>query len=120
MCRQSQETIDIDNILSAQNVVKKLADSEITVQQFRNENGQYQLHLLIAGSAGAPNSQFIQGAVNSQVSRFWMTKDQQFQQMGSNQSIDGSGHVTLTLFYSATQVWNGPNTQPMGPPQRKS
>jgi hypothetical protein len=112
------ELIEVDNILSAQNVVKQVTGSTITVQQFHNENGQYQLHLLIAGPIASPNSNFFQNGMSSKF-QILDDKDQPLQQMGSNQNIDASGHVALVLFYSSNPNWNGnPNTQPIGPPKK--
>ena len=111
------ETVVVDDILSARNVVRNVAGSTITVQQMQSQNGQYQLHLLISGPLAAPNSAFLQNSMNSEF-QILDDNDQALQQMGGGQNIDGAGQATLTLYYMVNAGWRPPNGQPVGPPKK--
>jgi len=111
------EIIIVDNILSAHNVSRKVAGSVITIQQLQTQGAQYQLHVSISGPLGVPNSQFFQNAMNSEF-QILDDNNQQYQQMGGGQNIDGNGQVGLVLYYMANGGWRPPNSPPMGPPRK--
>jgi hypothetical protein len=111
------ETIVIDNILSAQNVSRNVAGSVITVQQLQSFGGQYQLHLLITGPLGAPDSVFLRNSMNSQF-QILDDHDQPLQQISGGQGFDGPGRATLSLSYAPNVGFRPPNSQPVGPPRK--
>ena len=74
------------------------------------------MRLSISGPLAGPNSLFINGA-NSAFQVF-DDNNQQLQQMGSSQNVDGTGQVTLILYFMPNAGWRPPNSPPVGPPRR--
>jgi len=103
------EPIEVDNLLSAQNVTRSAAGGAITVERCSAENGQYRLHLLISA---APTSPIMASIANPYASlRVLDAKDQTLQLAGTSRSNDSDGRITLVLMYVA-------NAGGVGPPKR--
>jgi hypothetical protein len=112
------ETFVIDDILSAHNVSRNVAGSVITVEQFENQGGQYQLHLEITGPLASPNSGFMQGIYGSEF-EILDNNDQPLQHSGGSGNNDNTGKATFVLSYMiGNPGWRGPNSQPAGPPKK--
>jgi hypothetical protein len=112
------ELFIIDNILSAQNVVKNIAGSTITIQQFRDAGGQqYELTATISGPLAASDSQFQHNFLN--VFRVFDENNQQFANAGGTQNTDGRGGVMISDRFLASPMGFRPaNAQPIGPPKK--
>jgi len=104
------EPIEVDDLLSAQNVTRSAAGGAITLERCSAENGQYQLHVLISAPPASGIMAFVANPFGSNL-RVLDAKDQPLQLVGSSRSDDGNGRVTLILTYLA-------NTGGIGPPSR--
>jgi len=105
------EPIEVDNLLSAQNVTRSAAGGTITIERCSLENGQYQLHLLVLAPPASPIMALLINNPFGSGYRVLDAKDQPLQLIGSTRSDDGHGRVTLILTYFA-------NAGGVGPPKR--
>jgi hypothetical protein len=104
------EVVEVDQLSSVHDLVKTAGGNTITIERFSSENGQYQLHLTIRGSAASAGWGLVQNLLPTL--QILDDKDRPLQTTSTSTNMTGNGQMNLVLGYNANFFPNiGPPTK---------